>query len=127
MTRFVKIIFCLSVFLVCFLVNDTAQSATPTFPIPLAVPSDSNAIYTIISAKKVGKGRAQIVTRREGPSGVSFSERLVDCKNSRFKYTAEGDSLNAMKKKQEDMGPLVEGSISYYISAYACTITNQPM
>jgi hypothetical protein len=104
-----------------------AHAATVTFPAPVAVPSDPNAIYTIISAKKEGNGRAKIVTRREGASGVSFSERLVDCKNSMFKYTAEGDSLNAMKKKQEEMGPLVQGSISYYISAYACAITNQPM
>lgn len=88
----------------------------------VAVPSDPKAKYTLLETKKRGDGMVESLTKRDGPSGTSYSKRLIDCDNATFKYTAEGETLEGMKTKTHfnPMGPLTVGSISTYISAYAC-------
>lgn len=88
----------------------------------ISVPSDS-AKYQLLELSIRVDGTVEITTKRQGKSGVSYSKRLVDCSNGTAKYLGDGDSLEKMKGSKEDaeMWPLVDGSISSHIAAYACS------
>ena len=88
---------------------------------PLSVPSDSKAQFFVL--EKGGSGAQRfIVTKRVGSSGISYSKRLYDCNDSTVKYLGTGDSLAAMAASRADlnMGPVVQGSIAYYVGVEAC-------
>lgn len=93
-----------------------------TFAQAIPVPSDPSATYSVIALKKMGAPMVHITTSRDGRSGKSFSKREVNCKAMRFRYLGTGDSLKEIRasKPFPNMGPLVRGSISYYVSQYAC-------
>lgn len=95
----------------------------------VAVPSDPKARYTLLEAKEKDDGLVESLTRRDGPSGTSYSKRLIDCDNATFRYIADGDTLEEMKPKTyfDPMGPLTFGSISMYVSAYVCEKVAQPL
>jgi hypothetical protein len=90
----------------------------------VVVPTDSKARYAIIDVKSVDVEHIEVISRRDGPSGTSFAKRLVNCKEATFKYLAEGDTMVdlASSKPDETMAELTEGSISAYISMYACQL-----
>jgi hypothetical protein len=86
------------------------------------VPSDARANFYIL--EKSGQDNVRvIVTKREGPSGTSYSKRLYNCAEHTAKYLGTGDSLEAMALSAADsaMAPIVEGSIAYYVSLQACS------
>jgi hypothetical protein len=88
---------------------------------PLSVPSDPKARFFVL--EKGGKGAERtILTKRVGPSGTSYSRRLYNCSNSTVKYLGTGDTLDEMKKSKPDpnMGPIVPGSIAFYVGQEAC-------
>lgn len=93
---------------------------------PLAVPTDPRAKYTVVDIKMGADGNIEIVTHRIGPSGESYSKRLVNCRINKFKYLGDGDTIAEMNasKPSPNMSPLVEGSISDYVVKYACA--NKP-
>jgi hypothetical protein len=98
-----------------------ASTAALAAETPLAVPSDPKARFFVL--EKAGKGAERtIVTKRVGPSGTSYSRRLYNCSNSTVKYLGNGDTLEDMKKSRPDpnMGPIVQGSIAYYVGLEAC-------
>ncbi|HSI45113.1 MAG TPA: hypothetical protein VK950_02960 [Methylophilus sp.] len=88
---------------------------------PLGVPSDPKAQFFVLEKGGNGSERT-IVTKRVGSSGTSYSKRLYNCKNSTVKYLGTGDSLTEMTSSRADqnMGPIVEGSIAYYVGVEAC-------
>lgn len=88
---------------------------------PLSVPSDPNAQFFVL--EKGGKGsKHTIVTKRVGPSGASYSKRVYNCANHTVKYLGNGDSIEEMEASKPDakMGPIVKGSIAYYVGIEAC-------
>lgn len=87
----------------------------------IAVPSDSKAEYTVLTKGEVD-GLKTIVTKREGSSGVSYSERAYDCVNQTVKYLGSGDTLEEMKSSPADqkMSGIVSGSIADYVGNEAC-------
>lgn len=90
---------------------------------PIAVPSDPGARYQVLNVKWTGSTTVEVVTRREGKSGIRYSRRLVDCAGWRFRYVGEGDTLQAAMKPsshQDPMGPLMDQSISTYVATHAC-------
>ncbi len=92
-------------------------------PEQILVPSDFRATYTAVDVRQVGDRQVEIITRREGTSGISFAKRLVDCQTMRFKYLAsDGETLEALNRATPDpkMSPLFPGSISDAVSQYAC-------
>lgn len=94
--------------------------------IPLSVPSDSKATYLVLSVEKASsKNEVYITTKRTGSSDVSFAKRLVNCQNQTFMYVGDADTLEElqMQNLKGKMGHLVSGSISWYVSQYACTQT----
>lgn len=103
---------------VVVMVLSLAASATE---MEVSVPTDQKAKYTVIEVG--GKWPHRIaITKRVGPSGVSYSKRLYDCVNNDFKYLGDGGTLAEMIKSKPDpnMSPLVLHSISYYIGLEAC-------
>lgn len=88
---------------------------------PLSVPSDPKAQFFVLEKGGSGAERT-IVTKRVGPSGTSYSKRLYNCNNNSVKYLGTGDSLAAMTSSKSDpnMGPIVQGSIAYYVGIEAC-------
>lgn len=87
----------------------------------LSVPSDSNAQFFVLEKGGSGNQRT-IVTKRVGSSGTSYSKRLYNCTDNTVKYIGSGDSLSAMAASRADpnMGPIVQGSIAYYVGIEAC-------
>ena len=88
---------------------------------PLIVPSDPKAKFFVLEKEGSGAERT-IVTKRVGPSGSSYSKRLYNCKNRTVKYLGTGDSLAEMDSSKPDpsMGPIVKGSIAYFVGLEAC-------
>jgi hypothetical protein len=89
--------------------------------VPISIPSDSRALYVVL--EKGGRGDERIiVTKRVGSSGTSYSRRVYNCRENTVKYLGTGDTLAAMNSSSPDprMGPIVEGSIAYYVGRYAC-------
>ncbi|MDP1927083.1 MAG: hypothetical protein Q8K62_01090 [Thiobacillus sp.] len=88
---------------------------------PLHIPSDPKASYLVLEKGGSGSQRT-IVTKRTGSSGTSYSKRLYDCSNGTVKYLGSSDSLDGMRRSKPDprMGPIVEGSIAYYVGLEAC-------
>ena len=93
------------------------------------VPSDFKAKYRIVELAKNRKGNADVMTRRDGPSGTSFARRECECPFGRFRYIGEGDTIEAARKPRsppDKMADLVSdgkgvGSVSYHVCAVACT------
>ena len=98
-----------------------ALAQTGSAGTPLHVPSDPKAAYTILEVGGTWPDRT-VITRRDGPSGVSYSKRLYDCENSTVKYLGSGDSLEAMEKSKPDpqMAPIADNSIAYYVGLEIC-------
>ena len=84
----------------------------------IEVPTDSKARYTVLEVRQVDGGLVEIKTLREGPSGSSTATRLVDCSANTFAYTEDDGTIVS----KPTFGPLVTGSISYYVSEYACSM-----
>ena len=89
--------------------------------IPISVPSDTKAQYFVLERDTKGNKR-KITTKRIGPSGTSYSQRLVNCSAHTAKYLGDGETLEGMRTSKPDvnMGPIVQGSITFYIAEAAC-------
>jgi len=89
--------------------------------IPIRIPSDSNAEYSILEKQGSGSERT-ITTKRTGSSGTTYSRRLYNCAQETFKYLGTGESFEAMASASPDpvMSAIVQGSISYYVGLEAC-------
>ena len=88
----------------------------------ILVPSDAGANHDLLDLKKRSDGLIEIVSRREGSSGVIYAKRLVDCASGKALYLGEGDTLQAMEvsKPEAEFWELCCGSISAYVAAHAC-------
>lgn len=86
------------------------------------VRSDGRSEYQVVEISKKTAGRVKILTRRDGPSGRSFSQRECGCESSTFRYLGDGDSFDAAKngKPETKMTRLVAGSISEQVCDFAC-------
>jgi hypothetical protein len=62
-----------------------------TRSIPYA--SDPNAKFEILSNKPLANGNIEVMTKRIGPSGTSFSRREISCSEYEYRYLGEGDTL----------------------------------
>ncbi|MGP2486914.1 hypothetical protein ACTUTK_06970 [Pantoea ananatis] len=87
----------------------------------ISIPTDTRARYTILDKVKKGSS-ATITTKREGPSGVSFSKRLYNCSAWTVKYLGDGETIEQMKssKPDQNMSTIVENSIADYLGKQAC-------
>ncbi|MCY1510451.1 hypothetical protein D9M68_448290 [compost metagenome] len=88
---------------------------------PLFIPSDSGAKYYVLSERRVGP-LIGIITRRDGPSGATFSHRYIDCSANTVRLAGSGSTEAEMDASVVDEGvtPIEPGSITYYIARRAC-------
>lgn len=87
----------------------------------IIVPSDAKAKYFVYDLAKRDDGMVEISTRREGPSGTSYTVRLVQCSPLRFATLADGETREGLvRATSPDFSELVTGSISDVVSRYAC-------
>ena len=82
----------------------------------------AGATYYSLSVDKLPNGHARILSRRNGPSGISYALREYDCPAGRFRYLGEGGtSEEAMAAGREGKySELVDGSSSYHAGLEAC-------
>lgn len=97
-------------------------SANSTTEKAFNVPSDSKAQFFVLEKGGSGSKRT-IVTKRVSSSGTSYSKRLYNCENNTVKYLGTGDSLAEMtaSKADQNMAPIVQSSIAYYVGLEACS------
>ena len=91
---------------------------------PIPVPSDPRAGYRLMGVTSGPYSHLIAVTRREGPSGVSFARREINCQNRQFRYLGEGATqADAMRDSPNigAMSALTSGSISTEVSAFVCS------
>ena len=102
-----------------------ATSATAQAETKIPSGTGDKGTYFILS-NQVIQGRNLVVSRREGPSGTSFAAREINCGNETYRYVAEGDTAEAMKKnvttrvQDMTMTPITYGSATYYVVKAAC-------
>lgn len=109
--------------------NDIKQTQTQTQTssaetgTPVSVPSDAGAEYWIMSKDKLPTGNIQLLTRRSGPSGVSFARREIDCRAGTVRYLGEGDTLDDAQRDSANIGEMsvpIPESITGVITSTAC-------
>jgi hypothetical protein len=91
---------------------------------PFDVPSDSRAKYYLLNVAPGESGNIVATTRREGPSGTTYSRREINCDAQTFRYIGEGDTLEQAKQPAPnpgEMSPLVDGSISDVAVKFSCS------
>ena len=90
----------------------------------IPVPSDRTARYFDRGSVGMPNGLVQIHTERHGSSGRSHAVRIIDCRNFRFAYIYDADKAPILslplRVTMPPVAPLVRGSISYWVTAYAC-------
>ena len=94
---------------------------------PFAVPTDLGAKYRALEVARTPGGRS-IISRREGPSGISFTRRECTCPVARYRILGDGDDLLAAMRDRapEGWAELVIdraaglGSVSYHVCDHAC-------
>lgn len=88
---------------------------------PLSVPSDTKAQYFVLERDTKGNER-KITTKRVGPSGIGYSQRLVNCSAGTSKYLGDGETREEMKESRPEgeMTQLTQGSVSFYVAKAAC-------
>ncbi|AUX94229.1 hypothetical protein [Mixta gaviniae] len=91
-------------------------------PYKLHVPSDPNATYTILDIGSKGN-LYTIITKREGKSGTTYSQRAYDCHAGKVMYLGSGETLEEMHSSKPDdhLSPIVDGSIADYVGKEACS------
>ena len=102
-----------------------ANAADETYP--LDVPSDPKAKYELVKVGKGKSGNIIAITKRTGPSGVSFAKREFNCREGTMRYLNERDSLEEVSAKNPKyhvgkMAPAT-GSISGDVRVALCGYT----
>jgi hypothetical protein len=68
--------------------------------------SDPNARFEILSNKSLSNRNIEVVTKRIGPSGISFSRREISCADYTYRYLGDGDSLEDAMKNSPSVGEM---------------------
>ena len=95
----------------------------------IIVHSEPSANYYLLNLQTRLDGLIEVVSRREGRSGISYAKRLVDCAGGTALYLGEGDTLEDMQQSKPDteLWELCCGSISAYVAVHACDRAGSPM
>lgn len=88
----------------------------------VAVPTDPRATYQILEQKLRPSGRWELMVQRQGPSGVSFTRREIDCRQHASRYLGEGDTIEEARQNRPEprLARAVAGSISWYLIDAGC-------
>lgn len=104
----------------CMLALSNAAFANEIIPVPI----EPNATYESLSLKKPSATMRQIIVKRMGSSGVTYTEILVNCDTKMFRVLGDGETEAQMRKHKnsdKEFVQLIEGSGKFYQVEYACS------
>ncbi|SDQ69190.1 hypothetical protein SAMN05216487_3309 [Pseudomonas sp. UC 17F4] len=87
----------------------------------ISAPADPDAKYSIISVQNAGLG-IEVITKREGIIGASYTKRQFDCTNRKSLYMGSSNSLADLEniRADRDALPWAKGSLTRSISEVVC-------
>ena len=100
-------------------------------PTPPAV-SEADRIYVpwhkstrlmALEVQRIDPDTVDVLTRRDAKSGTTYVLRRIDCGAREFQYLGEGVTEQQAREghaADSQKNRLTEGSISFYVAAYAC-------
>lgn len=103
--------------------------ALPSGPLPpptgerIVVPWHTSTRLTVAALSWPTPDTADIVTRRDGKTGTTFTHRLIDCRSREFMLLGEGRSeaeVLAVEPGERSRVPIAENTIPFYVAAWAC-------
>ncbi len=103
--------------------SETLADTTDDSSIEISSPSDPNASYKIVKIDEMSNGNLEVISKRQGPSGISFARREISCSNYTYRYLGEG---NTQAESEEDssyigeMSALTGTSASSDVANAAC-------
>jgi hypothetical protein len=103
--------------------RDTAAPPAPAEASRIYVPWHKSTRLLALEVKRVDADTVDVLTRRDAKSGTSFILRRIDCAARTFQYLGEGASEQQAREghaADTRKNRLTEGSISFYVAAYAC-------
>jgi hypothetical protein len=112
---------------VVFLAVTRWDGAPPAVPeaARIPVPWHQSTRLMALELKWIGSDTVDVLTRRDAKTGTTYVLRRIDCKAREFEYLGEGTTeAQAREGHAADTRKdrLTEGSISFYVAAYACPV-----
>jgi hypothetical protein len=68
--------------------------------------SDPNARFEILDNSRLPNGNIEVLNKRIGPSGISYSRREISCSEYTYRYLGEGDTLDEAKQDGANLGEM---------------------
>ena len=90
---------------------------------PFAVPTDPQAAYRLLRWRVMSNNHVEAMTRRDGPSGTSFTRSEFSCASQTYRVLGEGNTRDEAENSKIQPGNLVDlvpGSIKDYTASFAC-------
>ena len=101
---------------------DETPSAIPEAD-RIDVPWHQSTRLVALELKWIGPDTVDVLTRRDAKSGTTYVLRRIDCAAREFQYLGEGTTEQQAREgnaADTRKNRLTEGSISFYVAAYAC-------
>ena len=97
----------------------------PAIPeaVRIPVPWHQSTRLMALELKWIGPGTVDVLTRRDAKAGTTYVLRRIDCTAREFQYLGEGTTERQAREghaADTRKNRLTEGSISFYVAAYAC-------
>jgi hypothetical protein len=106
----------------------TGRDGTPSGPAVgdrIYVPWHQSTRLTALELVRTDPDTVEVLTRRDSKSGTTFVLRRIDCAAREFQYLGEGTTEQQARERHAvdtRKNRLTEGSISFYVAAYACPV-----
>jgi hypothetical protein len=88
----------------------------PEYGKDFGLSSDPHAVYRVLDVRRRSDGLIEVDSVRRGPSGIDYSERLIDPVAQTFAYMRHAETHAEFVDKDRtllgDMAEFVDGSIS---------------
>jgi hypothetical protein len=87
------------------------------------VPWHQSTRLTALELVWTGPDTVEVLTRRDAKSGTTYVLRQIDCATREYQYLGEGATEQQARERHAvatGKNRLTEGSISFYVAAYAC-------
>jgi hypothetical protein len=110
---------------VVFLALTSRDETPPAVPeaVRIPVPWHQSTRLMALELKSSGPDTVDVLTRRDAKTGTTYVLRRIDCRAREFQYLGEGTTEAQAREghgADTTKNRLTEGSISFYVAAYAC-------
>ena len=87
------------------------------------VPWHKSTRLTAVEVKWISSDTVDVLTRRDAKFATTYILRRINCTTREFQYLGEGTTEQQAREGHagdSKQNRLIEGSISFYVAAYAC-------